>query len=195
MYLLYRMLTYPNGQGLLGCGLCGEENAHVTAFQLGILIHAGDLGTLGGKIEQELLADVGVSHFTAAEANSDLNAVALSQELLGIAQLGVEIADVDTGGHTDFLDFDNMLVLFRFFLALGLLELELTVVHELANGRDSVGRDLDQVQTGLIGAVLSLGSRHDAELLTGVADQSNFAVADLFIDLMTCGGYTEAPPT
>jgi hypothetical protein len=136
-----------------------------------------------------------VSHFAATETNSNLDTVAVGKELLGIAQFGVEVTDVNAGGHADFLDFDNVLILLRFFLTLGLLELELAVVHELANGRDGVGGDLDQVQTDLVGAVLRLGSGHDAKLLTGVADQSNFAVADLFIDLMTCGGYTEAPPT
>ena len=167
----------------------------MTAFQLGLLVHAGDLGALLGEIEEQILTDIGVSHLAAAEADSDLHTIAVGQELLGVAQLGVKVADVDAGGHTNFLDLHDVLVLLGFFLALGLLELELTVVHELADRGDGVGRDLNQIQTGLIGKVLGIGGRHDTELFTGIADQSDFTVADLFVHLISCVRYVEAPPS
>ena len=120
----------------------------MTALQLGVLVHGGQLGALGGKVQQEPLADVGMSHFAAAEADGDLHTIALCEELLGVAQLDVEVADVDPGGHTHFLDLHDMLILLRLFLALGLLKFELTVVHELADGRGGVWGDFDQIQAG-----------------------------------------------
>ena len=64
---------------------------------LGSLSMTGDLGAVLGELEQQLLADVGVGHFAAAEADGDLHPVALGQELLRIAELDVEVVDVDAG--------------------------------------------------------------------------------------------------
>ena len=64
-----------------------------------------------------------------------LHAVAFGQEFLGVAQLDVEVVDVDAGGHPDLLDLDHALILAGFLLALGLLEPELAVVHKLAYRR------------------------------------------------------------
>ena len=66
-----------------------------------------------------------------------------ANELLGVFELGVEIAHVDTGGHAHFLDLHDMLVLSGFLLALALLKAELAVVHELAHRRLGLRRDLD----------------------------------------------------
>ena len=87
-----------------------------------------------------------------------------------------------------------MLVLAGFLLALALLETELAVIHELANGRIGLRRDLYQIETLFIGDPERLCGGHDAKLLTGGADQTDLAVADLFIELMHIAANTEAPP-
>ena len=158
--------------GLVGLGR--QEDAHVAAFQLGFLVHGTGLGTLGSKVQQQVLADVGVGHLTAAEADGDLHTVAVSQELLGRADFGVEVANVDTGGHADLFDFHHMLVLLGFLFLLGLLKAELAVVHELAHRGNCIGGDLHQVQTGLVGITLSLGSGHNAQL-TAVSSLSRIS--------------------
>ena len=45
------------------------------ALQLGLLIHYGQLCALPGEVQQQLAADVGVGHLTAAEADGDLDPV------------------------------------------------------------------------------------------------------------------------
>ena len=56
------------------------------------LIQIGDLGTLLGKLVQQIPADVGVRHLPAAEADGDLHPVAIGDELLGVFQLRVEVS-------------------------------------------------------------------------------------------------------
>ena len=87
-----------------------------------------------------------------------------------------------------------MLILLGFLLALGLLKAELAVVHEPAHRRRGLRGDLDQIKALLVGDVLRLRGRHDAELLAGRADETDLAVPDLFVDLMHVAANTEAPP-
>ena len=63
----------------------------MTSVQLGVLFHVGNFSTILAELYQQLFTDVGVCHFTAAEADSDLDTVAFLQELLGILQFDVEI--------------------------------------------------------------------------------------------------------
>ena len=135
-----------------------------------------------------------MGHLPAAEAHRDLHPVALGQELLGVAQLGVEIADVDARGHAHLFDLHHVLVFPGLLLPLGLLEAELPVVHELAHGRGGVGGDLHQVQALLVGQALALRRGHDAQLAAVGADETDLPVADLLIDLMGRVSYGKAPP-
>ena len=166
----------------------------MTALQLGSLVHDGHIGAALRELQQQLLTDVGVSHLSAAETNGDLAAVTVGQELLCIALLDVEVVHVNAGRHTDFLDLHHTLVLTGFLLALGLLEAELAVVHDLADGGNGVGGNLDQVQVLLLSDTLSFHSGHDAQLFTGLRDQTNLLVPDFFIDLMSISSDGKAPP-
>ena len=79
-------------------GLGGKEYGHTASFQLGLFIQCRHLGTLLGEAHQQVFADVGMRHLAAAEADRDLDAVAVGKELLGILELCVEIADIDAIG-------------------------------------------------------------------------------------------------
>ena len=166
----------------------------MAALQLGSLIHNGHIGAALRELQQQLLTDIGMSHLSAAETDGHLAAVAVSQELLCIALLDVEVIDVNAGRHTDFLDLHHTLVLAGLFLSLGLLEAVLAVIHDFADGGHGVGRDLDQVQVFLLSDTLSFHSGHDAQLFTGLRDQSNLLVPDFFIDLMSISSDVKAPP-
>ena len=166
----------------------------MTALQLGSLVHDGHIGAALRKLQQQLLTDIGVSHLSAAETNSDLAAVTVGQELLSIALLDIEVIDVNAGGHPDFLDLHHTLVLAGLFLSLGLLEAELAVIHDLADRGNGIRRDLDQVQALLLCDTQSFQSGHNAQLFTGLRDQSNLLVADFFIDLMSISSDGKAPP-
>ena len=104
-------------------------------------------------------------HLAAAEADRDLDTVAVGNEFLGVFELGVKIAHVDTGGHAHFLDLDDMLVLSGFLLTLALLEFVLAVVHQLAHGGRCLRRDLHQIKALLLCGTQRLLAGHDAQLL------------------------------
>ena len=59
-----------------------------------------------------------MAHFTAAETNGNLDLVTAGDKLLGMVKLGFKIMSVDVERKTDFLGFDNMLILSGFLFAL-----------------------------------------------------------------------------
>ena len=74
-----------------------------------------------------------MAHFPSAEADGNLDLVAVLQKALCVTQLGVEVVGIDVERQTDFLDFDDALVLAGFLFPFGLLETELAVIDNLAN--------------------------------------------------------------
>ena len=130
-----------------------------------------------------------MSHFAAAEADGDFDPVAIGQETLGVADLNVEIIDVDSGGHTHFFDLHDPLVFLCLLIPLGLLETVLAVVHELADGGDGVGGNFHQVQVGVAGLCQGFGQGHDAKLFPLGGDEAYFLVVNFLVDLMSRVSY------
>jgi len=76
------------------------------------------------------------------------------------------------------------LVLAVFLFTFRLFELELTVVHNLAHGRNGIGRNLHQVQILFLRNTERFRCAHNPELFTRGRDDSDFSVANFFVDLM-----------
>src|SRR5262249_50642047 len=66
--------------------------------------------------------------------------------------------------------------------ALLFLVLILPEIHDAADRRSGRRRDLDEVESLLLGDGQGLRRRHDAELLAGVIDHPDFADPDPFVD-------------
>ena len=126
-----------------------------------------------------------MGHLPPAEADSDLHPVPVGEKTLGVADLDIEIIDVDPRGHPNLFDLHDPLILFCFLVPLGLLEPVLAVIHELADRGDRVGGDLDQVQISLGGLGHGLVDGQDAQLFSRGGNQANFLVSDLLVDLMS----------
>src|SRR5256714_882083 len=123
----------------------------LAAFETRVLLDLGELGDVGLDLVQELGADFLVRHFAAAVAQGDLDLVAFLEEPLHRAHLHVVVVIVDHRPQLDLLDLDDLLLLAGlggFFLR-GIFELP--VVHDLANGRIIVRRNLDKVHAGFDG--------------------------------------------
>src|SRR5262249_16961169 len=67
------------------------------------------------------------------------------------------------------------------------LELELAIVHNLADRRPLLGRHLDQVQAGLASHLQRLRGRYEAVLLTGSADETDGTNAYLLVGAVKRG--------
>ena len=84
---------------LIGGGrLRAHKHNHTAALQLGGLFHVAYIGTGFGKALHDAVSQLGVCHFTAAEADRNLDTVAGSQELLGLVDLGIKIVGINVQG-------------------------------------------------------------------------------------------------
>ena len=107
-----------------------------------------------------------------------------------MALLGLVVAGVDLGTELHLLDLDLGLVLTSLLGLDRLLVLELAVVHDLADGRLRVGRDLDEVEALLGGDAVGVAHAEQAQLRAVDADQATRASGDFPIDAGTFGlGY------
>ena len=77
---------------------------------------------------------------------------------------------------------------FWFFLAsfsfFQLFEAEFAVIHDLADRRNGVRRDLDKVKVLFLGKRQSVGRGHNTKLAAVSSDHAKLLVADLLVDLM-----------
>jgi hypothetical protein len=159
-----------------------QHHDHLAAFELGILLDLGHLADVVLHPIEQLISELLVRHFAAAEAQGDLDLVAFFEEALHCAHLHVVIVVVDHRPQLDFLDLDDVLFLASLCSLLLRLVLELAVVQELAHGRAGVWGDFDQIKPrGLRHFQRGLdGSR--AVVVARCVDQLDLADADLVID-------------
>ena len=166
----------------------------MTALQLGLPIHRGDLGAAFRELLQQFLTDVGVSHLPAAEAHGDFHSIPVGEELLAVAELDEKVVLSDAGGHADLLDLNHALILAGLFLTLALLETVLAVIHYLADRRSGTRRDFDQIQILLNGDLHGVAARHYAQLLAVLTDEAHLPVAYFLVDLIICDCYERHLP-
>src|SRR5690606_34514181 len=100
-----------------------------------------------------------------AEAQGHLDLVAILDEPDDVAKLDLVVTLVGPGAELHLLDLDDLLLRPRLVRSLLFLVLELAVVHDPADRRIGVRRDLHQVQTGFLGHAQGLARRDDADLL------------------------------
>jgi hypothetical protein len=100
---------------------------------------------------QQIVATLGVRYFSSPEDNSYFYAVLLIEELSNMVYFEFYIVGFDF--RTDFYLFDEAAGLrFTCFpLTLTLFVKVFTEIHYAANGRLSLGRDFDQIETLLFG--------------------------------------------
>ena len=143
--------------------------------------------------EEQHATAVRVRELASAEADRDLELVALVEELRRRADLRVDVVLVDLRRDPDLLPGHRALLLLG---VLGLL-LELVAVlpevEDAAHRRLGRRRDLDEV----VPLFLRLRERarrgHDAQLLPVQSDEADGRDADLIVDPQLGRGYREAP--
>jgi hypothetical protein len=86
---------------------------------------------------------------------------------------------VDVRPHLDLFDLDDLLPLARLVGALLRLVLELADVEDLADGRVRIGRDLDQVEAGRVGAGEGVADRDDPDIFAILIDEPDLSDVDL----------------
>ena len=122
-----------------------------------------------------------MGHFAAAEPERDFDLVAFLEEPLHRAHLHLVVVVVDHRAELDLLDLDDLLLLAGFGLLLLLLEPILAVIQDLADRRRGVGRNLDQIEPGLLGLGQCVCDGDSSEVCTVGADQVNLFDADVLV--------------
>src|SRR5690606_4542369 len=136
--LVRRGVGLGSGLGLGGRGLRAlvwcQHHRHVPAVDAGVGLHPADVAHRLFDLVEDLLAELGVVHLAAPEGQGDLHLVALGQELLDLAGLGVEVAAADLGAVLHLLDADVARLAAGLLGLLRRLVLVLAIVHDTAHG-------------------------------------------------------------
>jgi hypothetical protein len=142
---------------------------------------------------EKLLAQFRVTHLPAPEHDCDFDLVALTEKLRHLSSLGIEVADADLGPVFHLLDAAAGCLAPRLFSPLGLVELELSEVHDPGDRRIGIGCHLHQVQVQLASNSERFGKRLDPKLNPVRIDKANlscpYTVVDPVLVTVGCRGY------
>jgi hypothetical protein len=178
-----RSPTAPaRGSQRSGRSLWADHHHHLAAFQARHGFHLAGIADIGSDPVQKLKTKLLVRHFTATEAKRDFDLVALFEELQHRAHLHVVIMGIGSGTELDFLDLDDLLFLAGFGFALLGFVFELAEIHDLADRRLGVRRNLDQIETGFFGHCHCAGGGHHTDIFAISPDETDFRGTDAFID-------------
>ena len=157
-----------------------------------IMLRPSSLGTTSTRADVDrpasatgrgsCLPELGVLHLPAPEHDRDLDLVALAEELLDLAGLGVEVAGADLGPVLHLLDRDVGALAAGLLGLLRRLVLVLAVVHDPADRRVGLVGHLDEVEVQLTGDGECLGQRLDADLRAVGSDQADLTGSDAIVD-------------
>src|ERR1039458_1861567 len=138
--------------GRLGGGLDrADQDVRIAAFHARLRFHGTVRGQVACETDQQLLAEIGVRDFAAAELHDGLDAVALSQKADGVVHLEVVIVIVGVGTELEFLDLDYVLLLLGVVLLLLLLVLIVAVVDGLSDGWNRGWSDQHEIEPQFLG--------------------------------------------
>src|SRR5688500_4559106 len=168
--------------------LFGRKNhCELLPFHLGRALDLGDVGQFGCDPVHHGHAQLRMRDLPPAEHQRDLHLVFLLEESPGVTRLRVEVVVVDARPVLHFLELNDMLLFLRDPRLLGLLELELSEVHDPDHRRPRRGGNLHQVESVFFGQRHGLVDFHDSELCTVVTDHAYGTDADLFVDANAFG--------
>ena len=173
-------MTDCGGLRLAGPGLLvrGQDHDHVPAVLLGRALHESQFGDIGGQPLQQPEPQFGTGLLPTAEHDRDLDLVPGLEEPNDVTLLGLVVVRVDLRPELHFLDDRQDLVPAGLPGLLRALVLELSVVHELADGWAGVRGDLDQIEIGFLRQSQGFADRDNADLLTLGSDEANLGNAD-----------------
>ena len=169
----------------LGLGLLlvrTEDHDHVAAVLLGRRLDEAELLDVVGEPLEQAQPQLGAVLLTTTEHDRDLHLVALLQEPHDVTLLGLVVVRVDLRAELHLLDDHVGLVPARLTGLLGVLVLELPVVHELADRRSRHGGDLDEVEVGLLREPEGVLDADDADGLAVGADEPDLGYPDPVVD-------------
>src|SRR4051812_8568291 len=166
--------------GVLASGV--QHHGHVPAVLARGALDRREFGDVVGDPAEDLHPELGVGHLTTAEHDRELHLVALAQEPHDVLHLGGVVVLVDLRPELHVLDDDVRGLALRLSPSLFLLVDVPAVVHDPADGRVGVGRDLHQIELLLAGLRLRFREGADPQLLAFGTDEKDLAGSDAVVD-------------
>ena len=163
------------------CGklLRGQNHNHGAPFELGVLFHDSILYRLLRNPFEQFPSKVGEGDLPAPEDDGTFDLVLFRKELLDVADLGHQIMLAGFGADLDFLDLECTLLFFGLLHFFGLVVLETTVIHYLADRRIRVWGNLHKIKVVISCDGKCLVNCHYAELLAFGVDYPDLLGPDL----------------
>ena len=136
-----------------------------------------------------------MDHLATPEHDRDLDLGPVVQKTHHVPFLGLVVVAVDLGPHLHLFDHDLRLLLSRLSLSDRLLVLELSVVHDPADGRVGLGRHLDEVEVLLLGQLERFPCIDDPDLSAVCCDDPYLGDPDALVDsqLLLCDALLLSP--
>ena len=159
-----------------------EHHDHVATVLLREELHATDVVDCFSHPVEDPTPQLRMLHLASTEHDRDLDLAAISEELLDLAGLGVEVAGTDLGPVLHLLDHHVCRLLTRLLGPLGLFVLELPVVHDPAHRWIGLVGHLHEVQAQIAGDGEGVGQGTYAELLSIWGDQTYTLGTDAVVD-------------
>ena len=163
-------------------GKRADYHDHLTAFHLGHVFDLAEILNVLGDAFQKFTAQILVCHLSTAEAQGNLDLIAVLQKLEHIAHLDVIVMRIGVGPELDLFDLDDLLLPTSFAFAFLLLVLELAKIHDFADRRVRVGRNFNQIKAHVGGHLHRFGGMNYPDVFTFGTNQANLGGTDLFID-------------
>lgn len=176
-----RLWSQWNGRLRAGAGrlLWRDGGDHPFALLQRRLLQFGKLSQFLQDVFHNPPAFVDVSHFTTAENNGNLYFVFVFEETDRLTNFGSDIVLAGLWPKSNFFCFGLVGALPRL---LTFFVLVLAEIHDSADGRLFVGRNLNEIQTSVASAIESLVGRNNTVLSAIGTDYTNRRDADLIID-------------
>jgi hypothetical protein len=133
---------------------------------------------------QEFHAQFLVRHLPAAKPQGHLDPVAFLEKFSQLAQLDLVIADIRARTELDLLDLYLLLFLLGLLKFFAFLKPKFAVVHDPANGRLRIGRDLNEIKFGLFGQPVRLFNGNYTKLFTVIIDNPYLGRSNGLVDAM-----------
>lgn len=162
-----------------------EHHGIVPSHQFGLLVGSRMVLHHLEEVLQSLLDDVHSLHHSSLDEDGDLDFHAFAEELDSGLGFRLQIVLVRRGGETDFLDDGLLLVLLGFSFLLTLLEFELAVVDDLADGRMGLRADAIEVELHVHGLLESDAKRNDTKAFAIGTDEKHFLEVDPIVHQVT----------
>ena len=181
-------LAFLRMLGALGPGERADHHIDRLPGELGLEVLMSPWRDLREELLHHPETELRVRHLASTKTKSRLHLHVLAKKIDRVRHLGLEIVRINVRTELDLLHLVRVLVLAALLLPLLLLVLELAELHQPADRRIGVGRNLDEVHSLLTRQYQGVGERDDSKLLTFLANHAHLPGADLAVD-------TERRPT